>query len=137
MYVMRLTKITNHQEELFRNRLSNQLNPNHELFQLFKIILWVCWRRNLRRFSTRSKLFGDQQYQYVQQLDCYYCNICIICLIKMQCGCGYRMLTGNVFAAMIICNGSCLLIHLHSPAGESVLAQKNWKDIKYDCIGSS
>ena len=33
-------KIDTHQEDLFRNRLSTQLNPHHELFLLAKIIDW-------------------------------------------------------------------------------------------------
>jgi len=37
---MKPKQITNNQENLFRNRLSNQLNPKNELFQLAKIIPW-------------------------------------------------------------------------------------------------
>ena len=37
---MRPKQITNHQENLFKNRLSNQLNPRNELFRLAKIIPW-------------------------------------------------------------------------------------------------
>lgn len=37
---MRPQKITNYQENLFKNRLSNQLNMNHELITLAKLIPW-------------------------------------------------------------------------------------------------
>lgn len=37
---MKPKKITNHQEDIFRNRLSNQLNPRHELLHLSKLIPW-------------------------------------------------------------------------------------------------
>jgi transposase, IS5 family len=33
-------KLTNDQENLFKNRLSNQLDPSHELVQLSKLIPW-------------------------------------------------------------------------------------------------
>ena len=37
---MRPKSHTNHQEDLFKSRLSNQLNPKHELFQLSGLIPW-------------------------------------------------------------------------------------------------
>jgi IS5 family transposase len=37
---MKPQKVINNQDNLFRNRLSNQLNPRNELFQLAKIIPW-------------------------------------------------------------------------------------------------
>jgi transposase, IS5 family len=37
---MKPRKLTNNQEDLFKNRLSNQLNPRHELVQLSKLIPW-------------------------------------------------------------------------------------------------
>jgi transposase, IS5 family len=37
---MKPRKLTNDQEDLFKNRLSNQLNPSHELVQLSKLIPW-------------------------------------------------------------------------------------------------
>jgi len=53
--IMRPTKITNHQEELFRNRLSNQLNPRHELLQLSKMIPWDSMEEEF------AKIFDEKQ----------------------------------------------------------------------------
>lgn len=39
---MRPQKITNYQENLFKNRLSNQLNMKHELISLSKLIPWIA-----------------------------------------------------------------------------------------------
>jgi hypothetical protein len=59
---MKPQKVTNNQEELLRNRLSNQLNPKHELLQLAKMIQWLL-EKNLLRFLIRSKIRGGQQRQ--------------------------------------------------------------------------
>lgn len=37
---MKPAKVNNSQEDLFKNRLSNQLNPNHELIVLSKMLPW-------------------------------------------------------------------------------------------------
>jgi len=52
---MRPPRITNHQEDLFKNRLSNQLNPKHELLQLSKMIPWdsLC--------EEFEQIFDDKQ----------------------------------------------------------------------------
>ncbi len=38
---MKPKSLTNHQEDLFKSRLSNQLNPKHELFRLAALIPWT------------------------------------------------------------------------------------------------
>ena len=57
---MRPTKTTNHQEDLFRNRLSNQLNPKHELLQLSKMIPWHTMEEEFAKIFDEKQAVGRQ-----------------------------------------------------------------------------
>lgn len=55
---MRPKKISNHQEDLFKTRLSNQLNPRHELLQLSGMIPWEVLEEEFANIFDAKSMLG-------------------------------------------------------------------------------
>ena len=55
---MKYEKVDNSQEDLFRSRLSNQINMNHELIKLSKQIDWSFIEEEIKKISPEKKGAG-------------------------------------------------------------------------------
>ena len=84
---MRPTKTTNHQEDLFRNRLSNQLNPKHELLQLSKMIPWHTMEEEFAQILDEEQAVGRQATPVRLVVGLLLLQH-MLCLIRMWYVCG-------------------------------------------------
>ena len=108
---MRPKSHTNHQEDLFKSRLSNQLNPKHELFQLSGLIPWD-------ELETEFATIFDDKKAVGRPASPVRLIVGLLLLQHMHNLSDERVVrmwvetpTGNIFVAMITCNGSSQLIH--------------------------
>jgi len=115
---MRPKPLTTHQEDLFKSRLSNQLNPKHELFRLAALIPWVELESEFASIFDDKKAVGRPASPMrlivglllLQHMH----NLSDENVVRMW----VEMATGSIFVVMTICNGSYPLIHRRLLVGE-------------------
>jgi hypothetical protein len=122
---MKPSQINDNQDNLFQSRLSNQINPRHEMVILSKLINWDGMEAELSSFHIDNGK-GGQPPKPVRLMVGLLLLQHLHSLSDEQ---GERIGRESLLAVflcqekygLIFCNGNCPLIHHHSPTLETEL----------------
>jgi IS5 family transposase len=130
---MQPTKIDNRQEDIFKSRLSNELNPKHEMMILSRLIPWDSLEVEFADLYQSVRNVGGQPPKPIRLM------IGILLLQHLHNLSDEQVVRGWVenpywqffFVATTSCNGTFRLIHLLSLASEIGLEPIAWKKFSH------